>query len=147
MLTPQTTLKRNEADVIAKVLDGEAILINVTSGAYHSLTGAGAVVWELIEGAQTLERIAAALAERYDATLDQIQTDVLRVASDLQRENLVVESENAEAAVALEPVAAKQPYETPSLNTFRDMTDLLALDPPTPGLQQIPWDKPKNTDS
>ena len=34
------------------------------------------------------------------------------------------------------------PYETPSLNIYRDMGDLLALDPPMQGMAETPWQKP-----
>ena len=30
-------------------------------------------------------------------------------------------------------------YAAPQLNVYRDMGDLLALDPPTPGLELTPW--------
>jgi hypothetical protein len=34
----------------------------------------------------------------------------------------------------------KSAYEPPKLNAYRDMGDLLALDPPMPGLEDIPWE-------
>jgi hypothetical protein len=39
-------------------------------------------------------------------------------------------------------VDTKQSYEPPQLNIYRDMGDLLALDPPTPGLEATPWKDP-----
>ena len=36
----------------------------------------------------------------------------------------------------------KAPYEIPKLNIYRDMGDLLALDPPVPGLGDTPWKDP-----
>jgi len=38
--------------------------------------------------------------------------------------------------------AGKLPYEPPRLSVYRDMGDLLALDPPAPGLTDIPWKAP-----
>ena len=32
-----------------------------------------------------------------------------------------------------------QPYTVPVLNSYKDMSELLALDPPMPGLEQVPW--------
>ena len=63
-----------------------------------------------------------------------------RVRTYRYKENLVVESTDAGAKPDFESVTSKLPYESPSLNSYRDMSDLLALDPPMPGLQQIPWD-------
>jgi len=33
----------------------------------------------------------------------------------------------------------KVPYEIPKINIYRDLGDLLALDPPVPGLGDTPW--------
>jgi hypothetical protein len=41
----------------------------------------------------------------------------------------------------------KLPYEAPVLNIYRDMGDLLALDPPTPGLYDIAWKAPEDEPS
>jgi len=35
----------------------------------------------------------------------------------------------------------KKPYAAPQLQIYRDMQDLLALDPPAPGMNQIAWDR------
>jgi hypothetical protein len=64
----------------------------------------------------------------------------------LLQENLVVASENGATAGAqtmTEP-EAKLPYELPKLNIYRDMGDLLALDPPVPGLGETPWKEPED---
>ena len=60
----QTCLQANATEVAAKVLDGEAILINISNGVYHSMDGVGAFLWELIERRHSLEQIASAIAER-----------------------------------------------------------------------------------
>jgi hypothetical protein len=39
----------------------------------------------------------------------------------------------------------KLPYELPKLNIYRDMGDLLALDPPVPGLGDTPWKEPEES--
>ena len=41
----QSRLKPNEEEVAAKVLDGEAILINLSNGAYYSTDKRGAFIW------------------------------------------------------------------------------------------------------
>ncbi len=42
-------LKPNDTHVAAKVFDGEAIIMNLTTGMYFSADKVGASVWELIE--------------------------------------------------------------------------------------------------
>ena len=45
MLSLQSCLRPNEEEVAAKVMDGEAILINLSSGIYYSMDKVGGVLW------------------------------------------------------------------------------------------------------
>ena len=73
------------------------------------------------------------------------KADVEKLTTELQRENLVAVSESS--ATASEEREKEQqtelPYETPTLNIYRDMGDLLALDPPMPGLADMAWKDPE----
>ena len=144
MLTLQNRLRPNEAEVAAKVLDGEAIIINLSNGMYYSMDKVGGMLWEMIEGGHRLEEIVAAIVSRYNVSHKQAQADLERLAGELIQENLVTLSDLAAAARWSEGTQPqeKQPYEPPRLNIYRDMGDLLALDPPMPTLEDIPWKEP-----
>lgn len=146
MVTLDNRLISNEAEVAAKVIGGEAIMINLSNSRCYSMDGVGAFVWSLIEGSHSLAEIAEALTKRYDVTSEQAQADVERLAIELLEEELVKIAETkAPSPGTIPPVPQKFPYEPPRLNILRDMDDLLALDPPIPGLREIPWDGPKST--
>ena len=139
MLTLNSCLQPNTGEVAAKVMDGEAILINITSGTYHSLDGVGAFAWELIERGFPLGQIAGAIGARCDVEPDQVEADLLRLGEELLRESLVTITDASPAQPPPDGSEDRTPYEPPTLNTYRDMSDLLALDPPMPGLQEVPW--------
>lgn len=139
MLTPSTPLQPNRAEVAADVLDGEAVLINLSNGVYYSLVGTGSFLWTLIEQNHTLDAIAEALTAHYDVSLSQAQTDVQALAERLIAENLVLIGQGEATSALPSDPTNKQPYETPQLNIFRDMQAMLALDPPMPDLTDIPW--------
>ena len=141
MLKPNDRLAPNTNEVADEVIDGEAILINLASGIYYSMAGAGGVVWSLIAAGHRLEDVAMTIAERYDVAPERAQADVQRVATELLEHRLVVvrESDAPDPPTATPAAATKLPYEQPSLTVYRDMGDLLALDPPAPGLKDIPW--------
>lgn len=144
MLTRHTRLRPNEKEVAAKVLDGEAIMINLTSGAYYSMDEVGGLIWEMIDARHSLGEIVAAVIARYDVSSEPVQRDVQRLAAQLVDENLVMVSDDEAplgASEAPEP-QQKLPYTSPNLNIYRDMADLLAIDPPTPELQEIVWKEP-----
>lgn len=134
-------------EVAAKIIDGEAILINLATGVYYSMDKVGASMWEMIAANHTLEQVVSTVVHRYDVALDQATADVLRLADELLQENLVKLAANDALPTAFAPnrAAAKEPYESPVLNIYRDMGDLLALDPPTPGLDTFNWKDPDDS--
>jgi hypothetical protein len=144
MLTLQTRLRPNEEEIAAKVVDGEAIMINLSTGMYYSTDETGALVWELMAGGHSLEEISAALVHRYDVSREQAQADVERLAAQLLEENLVTlsDSDAAPAAPSGSPVPTRTAYSAPKLDIFRDIGHLVALDPPMPGLTNLPWTEP-----
>lgn len=144
MLTPYTRLSPNTEEVASKVMDGEAILINLSNGIYYSMDKVGGYVWEMIEGTHSLAEIVEAIVGRYDISPEKAQADVDRLAAELVQESLVKVSDgNASSSNAKESdTQEKLSYESPRLNIYRDMGQLLALDPPMPGLKDMTWKDP-----
>jgi hypothetical protein len=140
MLSLQSRLRPNEEEVAAKVMDGEAILINLSNGIYYSMDKVGGVMWELIEKRHSLEEITEAITRRYDVASERARADIERLANELFQEHLVLEADDAAAREDLKPAdSLREPYQPPQLNIYRDMGALLALDPPMPGLEATPW--------
>ncbi len=127
--------------VAAKVVDGEAVIINLANGVYYSMDKAGGLIWSLIDQARSLDAIADAVAAAYDVAPTQARADVGQLAAQLVAEDLVMAAGDDVPAEGADPAPPPQklPYETPTLNVYRDMEELLALDPPMPGLQETPW--------
>lgn len=130
----------NRPEVIARVVDGEAILIRLSNGAYYSLQEVGGLIWSLIEEETPLAAIARAVVDRYDVDEPRALADVRRIAEELANEQLVVPVDTP-SPVAEPGIAAMErlPYREPVLEVYADMGDLLALDPPIPGMEEIPW--------
>ena len=142
MLDLEARVRPNTQDVAAKVLDGEAIMINLALGTYYSLDRVGTVVWELIEEEHTLEHIVEGLTSRFDVSPEIARTDLQRLVGEMLEEGIVVRVDEG-AKQHGEPrlptsraTTARSAYEPPRLSVYRDMTDLLALEPPTPGSAQ-----------
>jgi hypothetical protein len=144
MLSVTQHVKPNSEEVAAKVMDGEAILINLSNGIYYSMDKVGAVVWELVERNFSPEEMVASIISRYEVETEKAQADVERLLKELVDENLILAADGVAGGDRERPgqVDTKEPYEPPQLNIYRDMGDLLALDPPTPGLEATPWKDP-----
>ena len=144
MLTPNSRFYLNEQEIAAKVIDGEAIIINLASGNYYSTDDVGAFIWDRLAVGNSLHAVATAVAANYEVSYEQALADVERMTTELIQERLLAESETERAVELLDTEKSQQklPYTSPTLNIYRDMGDLLALDPPTPGLQDVAWKEP-----
>ncbi len=144
MLPLNHCLQTRTEEVAAKVIDGEAIIINLANGVYYSMDKVGGLIWEAIERQSSMAAMIAEIVARYNVSTVQAEADFQRIAEELLQENLVTVSENnGSAPITTESCQQERlPYEAPTLNIYRDMGDLLALDPPTPGLQDITWKEP-----
>lgn len=132
-------LRPNAAAVAAKVIDGEAIIMNLTNGAYYSMDGTGAAVWEMIEQGRSAESIRDGLAARYALPPERVDGDVKRLLEELLVEQLVVAvPDGANPATGARDPRAAGEYRAPVLNKYTEMADLLALDPPMPALGGLP---------
>lgn len=122
----------NTGQVISEIIDGEAVMINLTTGNYYSLNESGAAAWNAIEAGATVGDLVELLAARYEGDRAEIQSAVERLIDELAREELIVGSEaNGAPPPVLDPVAKPKPvpFETPKLEKHTDMQDLILLDP------------------
>ncbi len=124
----------DESSVAGKVMDGEAIIIDLSTGVYYSADKVGGFIWSQIEGGSALVDIVDAVCAQYVIDPDQAKADVFGFVSQLVDANLV-STEPANGTVSTADRAGsieKIPYETPVLVPYEEMADLLALDPPMP---------------
>lgn len=74
-----------------RVVDGEAVVINLTSTHYYSLNKTGTFIWGLLVDAErSLDDLVEAVAVRYARPNAAVSADVRSVLDELTRENLVV---------------------------------------------------------
>lgn len=129
----------NQDDIAARVLDDEAIMINLAKGIYYSLDGVGGRIWELLEEGRSAAEMADAIALEFDVTAERARADVDRILGELQAEDALRTAPVGAPPSKTTPrtrCAEKRPYREPKLTVYRDMADLLALEPPTPGTDQ-----------
>ncbi len=139
-MTPKSMRYKSKSDnTAATVIDGEAIIVNLTTGVYYSMDMVGAVVWNMLESGVSIDQISAEISARYEVEPAIARSDIDTLVQKLVAEDLVTETSEAGAAADVPPAGEdRQAYTTPSLEIYRDMGDLLALDPPMPGLRDIP---------
>ena len=73
-----------------QTVEDEAILINLTTGAYYSLNDTGTMFWELLDGQRTIADCAEMIAAEYDAPAEMVEADLLELATEFEQEGLIV---------------------------------------------------------
>ncbi|MBM3181572.1 MAG: PqqD family protein [Chloroflexi bacterium] len=126
----------NTPRVVHQTIDGETIIIDFDNGAYFSIAGVGAVIWEQIAQNASVNDIVHALTQRYAGDHSDIETEVERFLSELQCEALIAPLDRAPSAPRRATPAMPDPnlaslpaFQAPSLHKYTDMQDLLLLDP------------------
>jgi hypothetical protein len=71
--------------VVASESDGEQVVVLPEQGKFIVLNQTGADVFQSIDGHLSLRAIAAALSERHDVPLAQVESDVLAFAGELHK--------------------------------------------------------------
>jgi hypothetical protein len=146
MIEPRTRLCPNDEEIAARVIDGEAIIINLATGSYYSMTDVGGLIWASIEQHRSVEEIAAEVSAAYDVSLERARADLLDLSAELVRCGVVLLSpEPAARGESPIPPSPRLPYATPALTAYDDMRNLLALDPPTPLLSRTPGSDDPNS--
>jgi hypothetical protein len=85
----ETFLPRAAAHVASVELDGEAVLYDEDRETVHLLSPTATVLWNCFDGSGTIGEIAADVADAYGADVAAVREDIVRVARDLGRQNLL----------------------------------------------------------
>jgi hypothetical protein len=126
----------NSPRVMHETIEGEVIVIDLSTGSYYSLRSSGAEIWHALERGLPEEEIADALAVRYDGAHAEIAAAVSRLLHELSEEGLIESSNGTRDAPS--PLESSPPaqddrrrerFEPPVLEKHTDMQDLILLDP------------------
>jgi len=128
------TLRVNTPNVVHETIDGEAILLDLKSGNYFSLDGAGAIIWEFIEKTGNWNEAIDLMINSNEAQKDTISKTTRSFVEKLVKEQLLVEAKGDIKTIDVSELiqklkSAAQDFTIPVVNKYSDMQDLLLLDP------------------
>ncbi len=148
-MRPDSSFRVNTPTVSHEIIDGEAVIINLETGNYYSLRGVGAKIWDLVERRLSITDICQSVSDVYEGPRAEIDKSVLDLLSQLAAENLVVALDSTEtitSPLSIATEAEKRPFESPELQKFTDMQELLLLDP-VHDVDDTGWPKQVDTTS
>jgi hypothetical protein len=83
------TILRPSPDVQGTSMEGETVLLNLSSGRYYTLNRLGSVIWEHCNGHSTISDIHALLCDRFEVAPDLALDDLVALVNQLVQEGLL----------------------------------------------------------
>ena len=80
---------RPSPDVQGTSLEGETVLLELSTGRYYTLNRLGSVIWEHCTGHNTISDIHAVLCDRVDVAPEQARDDLVLLVNHLVQEGLL----------------------------------------------------------
>ena len=77
------------AQVMARDVGSETVILNLESGIYFGLDPVGARIWQLLSKGKTFAEVCDAMVAEYDVSREDIERDVLSLAEALQSQQLI----------------------------------------------------------
>jgi hypothetical protein len=124
----------NTPAVSHETIDGEAVIINLDSGNYYSLTDAGSTIWNLVVQRVPVEEICKYVCEAYQGERSEIVRGVQELLSQLHQEDLIVPLDYVpdgtfDDGIKTSIASERSQFRFPVLEKYTDMQELLLLDP------------------
>ncbi len=137
MIKTSEKFRINSPKVVHEIIDGEVVIVNLDKGDYYSLVKAGADIWEWLTRGISSSDILEDMVQRYDTSRENIEKTVNDLIEKLQSEELIIidrTDESKTSNITNVPTETnsnteKLSFETPTLQKYTDMEELLALDP------------------
>ena len=83
------TFLRPNPDVQGTTMDGETVLLDLSSGRYYTLNQLGSIIWEQCMRRQAIAVLHAALCERFEVGSAQALDDLVALINKLIQEGLL----------------------------------------------------------
>jgi hypothetical protein len=84
-----TSRLRIPEGILSHNLQGEEVILNLTTGVYFGLDPVGTRVWHLIQEQQSLPKVLDRLLEEYDVTEVPCAEDLLSLVVQMRKKGLV----------------------------------------------------------
>lgn len=77
------------AQVMARQVGEETVILDLASGTYFGLDPVGARIWQLMGEGRTLAEICTAMLDEYEVSREALERDVIELAETLLAQKLI----------------------------------------------------------
>ena len=89
-MNPDTTIPVKSDNSVFRIVDGEAVVVDVSGGMVSVINRVGTRIWELVDGSRTVREIAGLIAAEYNIAVQTALEDALGFLQELSRNELAV---------------------------------------------------------
>lgn len=93
-LGPNTVLARSP-DILASDMDGETVMLAISSGRYYSLDPVGSAVWEALEEPRTWADLVAHLVDHFEVGEERCRAETEDFLAEMLAEGILLIHEPA----------------------------------------------------
>jgi Coenzyme PQQ synthesis protein D (PqqD) len=139
-ISESSRFAQNSSEVAVKVIDGEGVAINVLTGKYHGMSGSACRITKLISNGYNLGQVLDSIETSHADSRERLRSDLFDFVAQLLEQGILI-PRTADTSPVPEgtPQWDEAEYSAPQLETYDDMAELLALDPPMPTVLDTPW--------
>jgi hypothetical protein len=122
----------NERDVLFEVFDDEVVIINMVSGTYYSISSTAQWIWQKIGNGCFLGDLVTGAEDSFDGSREELEKAIYAFVEELGKEGLIryAEKSGGHAKPEATTKSGQNPrFDTPVIERYTDMQDLLLLDP------------------
>ncbi len=83
------TILRPSPNVQGTSMEGETVLLDLSTGRYYTLNRLGSVIWEHCSGHSTISDIHAVLCDRFEVASERALDDLVALVNQLIQEGLL----------------------------------------------------------
>lgn len=130
--------------VVSETIEDETVIVDLRRGAYFSIAGIGAAIWNALEGGVSVDSLIAQIAEAFPDLAGQMPNIVNDFVAELVSQNLMAPT-GPSAELAAPAIKFGNSFAVPELRCYEDMEDLLLLDP-IHDVEEAGWPVRKPTD-
>ncbi len=85
---------KNNEKTAYRVIDGEAVVVNLKDSTFHTLNSVATFIWEQADGRIKAEQIIEKICQEFEVDWDTAERDCLEFLAELISKGLVILSQN-----------------------------------------------------
>jgi len=79
---------KTKEEIIWRVVDDEALLLDTDSGYYFSMNDTATEIWCLLNEGKSIDDVATTISERYEIDSESVRRDVQELIANLNKEQI-----------------------------------------------------------